>query len=1032
MLFCEFCSGLIYQTKLFRDNFIFSNYRINVGYIYSGYLLIFTVFAISASVSAENWPQYEGTLHQNSSTSTIAGSLTFKWEKRFTGRPLASDSWPETGYASRNIVIYNNKLAIAASNDTTPTNYKNYVTILSCYDGSVLNSITTNQQRGPGRPQFSGAGSNWMEAYDTGMGFSVLGWDPATEILFMANGGDAPGRTGYKVLSNMSPVTHAGTAAWGDIATAYPNLQDRDGRTRANPATVPGGETTLPSDNWDRAANSNDTAFFDISLDGNFVVDAGGSNHLGCVGNHLVNKYTGLRAYREASGPADVIEPPVYSPALQWGATRTFKMWGGVIADGNKMYYIGPSQDINADRDFGESSTSTDIPVPSNQKVDQGLYIVGCNVSYADSRANDGYTGTGIQETANLSVSFVKRHDSPYVNLTSTPAHPANCEDHESYLEIDGFYRNKALLAQGSGVWVAWKPAKSAGVQLIRATASENNTYDLSVGKNRRGQDIWPNISYVSTGGNEYIVYYAANAYYMATNGSTAWTGVETTPLGPSELAVFDVTQRKLKWVYELNNTALSGNYPSLQPNEAMGYFERSRMAAAGNTAYLAWIDSSTVNLTLRIAGFDIIASTPASAPVPFSYDLGVLSASNNRSCVMDLITADGKLYVLITESNVLDTQTHGWTAQRIVCAGGNVVAPAPTYLVSGTIKDGSNNGISAVTVQLGGLASGSRATPASGEFSFSALSSGTYVITPRKTNWVFTPQSSTFTLTADITNQNFVGVYTGTITLCSFSGYVKNSSSQGVNGVSINVTGNENTGTTTDISGLYAFTNLSTGTYTLAPAKTGSTFNPVYTIINLTGNQTVSDIFEVFIASAPVYSLSGYVKDSNNIAISNVALVLTGSSNGSTTTDSAGCYLITNLSNGNYTITPSKTGYVFNPVNIELTINADSRAGQNFTGTVQVPAVSNVRLENNKLNPGKEKTSIICSINKSGKLTINIYTLNGQLVKTVIDEDVSAGTLTKYWDGTNLGNQVVSSGIYLININGPGINETKKVGVIK
>ncbi|OGS21519.1 MAG: hypothetical protein A2252_00065 [Elusimicrobia bacterium RIFOXYA2_FULL_39_19] len=915
--------------------------------------LLKTIFAIlisfiSSITFAENWPQYEGALHQNSSTSTINGTMQFKWERRFTGRPVAEDDYPESGFASRNIVIYDNKLAIAAPNTTSPSDV-NYVSILDCTDGSVLNSITTSQRRGPGRPQFSGAGSNWMEAYDTGIGFSVLGWDPQTEILFMSNGGDGPGRTGYKVLESMSPTPHAGTYGWQTF-TSYPTLQGSDGRTRSNPTTVPSGQTTLPYDNWDRAANSNDTAFFDISLTGTFVVEAGGSNHMGYVGAHLINKYTGLRMYQSYSGVADVLNAGSYSPPIEYNSTRVFKMWGGIIADGNKVYYLCASQDCDRDGSFGEGNNSpVDNPIPGSRKVEQGLYIVGCNVSYADSRENGGYTGTGIQETANVSDFFTRRHDSTYVNLTSTPTHPYNGEDCESYLETDGFYRNKAFLAQGDGVWVAWKPSKAGSVELIRATASEDNAYGLGVGVGRRGQDIWPNISYINTGGNEYIVYYAANAWYKYCNGggNSSWGSTFSPPLGPSELAVFDATQRKLKWTFELNNSSRTGNYPSLQPNEGMGYFERSRMVVSGNNAYIAWIDTTSTNAYLKIAAFDITASTPSSAPTPYSYDLGILSASNKQTSVMDLIAADGKLYAFIVESDALTTQVHGWTAQRVVCVGGDSPVPVATYSVSGSVTDGSN-GITGVTVDLGGLSNGSAATSGSGAFSFSSLSTGTYVITPKKTNWVFTPQSSTITVTTDLTNQNFTGV---NIASQAISGYIKSSSSIPIAGVSVALSGQASSTTVTDGNGYYRFTELLIGTYTIIPSKTDFSFSPsTLTFSPLTVVSQNQNFTGTYTGSTPLYAIIGTIQTSTGTALAGVSLVLSGSANIAAATDSSGQYIFSFLSAGNYVVTPSLPNWAFNPVERTYTaLGADSTA-QNYTAIAVKYAITGQALDANSL----------------------------------------------------------------------------------
>jgi hypothetical protein len=79
-------------------------------------------------------------------------------------------------------------------------------------------------------------------------------------------------------------------------------------------------------------------------------------------------------------------------------------------------------------------------------------------------------------------------------------------------------------------------------------------------------------------------------------------------------------------------------------------------------------------------------------------------------------------------------------------------------------------------------------------------------------------------------------------------------------------------------------------------------------------------------------YSISGIVTDNSGTALSGVTVSLTGASSASTTTDTSGFYRFTGLSNGSYTITPTKTGYTFSPVNRTVSVNGGDVIGQNFT----------------------------------------------------------------------------------------------------
>ena len=80
-------------------------------------------------------------------------------------------------------------------------------------------------------------------------------------------------------------------------------------------------------------------------------------------------------------------------------------------------------------------------------------------------------------------------------------------------------------------------------------------------------------------------------------------------------------------------------------------------------------------------------------------------------------------------------------------------------------------------------------------------------------------------------------------------------------------------------------------------------------------------------------YSLSGQVTPA--AAGNGATATLSGAASGRTTADSSGNFSFTNLSNGNYAITPSKTGYVFTPPSQPVAISGANVTGVNFTGAV-------------------------------------------------------------------------------------------------
>ncbi|HEX9080761.1 MAG TPA: carboxypeptidase regulatory-like domain-containing protein, partial [Holophagaceae bacterium] len=100
--------------------------------------------------------------------------------------------------------------------------------------------------------------------------------------------------------------------------------------------------------------------------------------------------------------------------------------------------------------------------------------------------------------------------------------------------------------------------------------------------------------------------------------------------------------------------------------------------------------------------------------------------------------------------------------ALAVACGGGgggapaaSASSPAATYTLSGVV---SGSVIQGVTVSLGGAATASTATDASGAFSFTGLANGTYQVTPALSGYTFNPASSSVTVNgANVTSISFV-----------------------------------------------------------------------------------------------------------------------------------------------------------------------------------------------------------------------------------------------------------------------------------
>jgi hypothetical protein len=161
-----------------------------------------------------------------------------------------------------------------------------------------------------------------------------------------------------------------------------------------------------------------------------------------------------------------------------------------------------------------------------------------------------------------------------------------------------------------------------------------------------------------------------------------------------------------------------------------------------------------------------------------------------------------------------------------------------------------------------------------------------------------------------------------------TIAGHIADAGANNLSGVTVSLSGSQSASTQTDASGDYNFIGLAaSGTFTVTPSLSPYTFSPTnQTFTNLAANQTAN-----FTGTLPPITISGRVTDIASTGISSVTMTLNGSQTGTAATNSTGNYSFTNLpGGGTYTVTPSKTGLTFDPVNQTFT-NAVTNQTANF-----------------------------------------------------------------------------------------------------
>ena len=95
------------------------------------------------------------------------------------------------------------------------------------------------------------------------------------------------------------------------------------------------------------------------------------------------------------------------------------------------------------------------------------------------------------------------------------------------------------------------------------------------------------------------------------------------------------------------------------------------------------------------------------------------------------------------------------------------------------------------------------------------------------------------------------------------------------------------------------------------------------------------------------------------------------------------------------------------------------------------IPALV-TELKGNYPNPFNPRTTISYSVKDATPVTIGIYNVKGQLVKTLVNEDKAAGNHSITWDGIDDNNQPVSSGVYFYKMLAGKYSSTRKMILMK
>jgi len=84
--------------------------------------------------------------------------------------------------------------------------------------------------------------------------------------------------------------------------------------------------------------------------------------------------------------------------------------------------------------------------------------------------------------------------------------------------------------------------------------------------------------------------------------------------------------------------------------------------------------------------------------------------------------------------------------------------------------------------------------------------------------------------------------------------------------------------------------------------------------------------------------------------------------------------------------------------------------------------------LRQNYPNPFNPATALDFGLSKEGAATVRVLDIHGRLVRTLISGRLPAGQHRATWDGNDSSGRAVASGVYVVELEGSGVVETRKI----
>jgi Bacterial Ig domain len=732
-----------------------------------------------------------------------------------------------------------------------------------------------------------------------------------TGTIFMVNG---PGTDNPGTLSIQVPAEYSQMRFWRN--TSIQNLAS--GKTATLPAGTLGYEWDEDIDNGSRPAGTFDLSSTTVNLTNDLLLDEGGIYGAGTAIHQMTE-------YRAPSG------------ALVFGAGTVQWAWG---------------LDNNHDNPFGSN-------LPADPDMQQAAANLLADMGVLPATLRPGLAIPSKSTDTNPPISTITSPKSGATLQYGIPVTVAGIATDAgggvvAGVEVSGDGGQTWHRATGRTSWsYSWTPLTAGSVTVLSRAVDDSANLEVP----SPGVDVTvpsPPIATdaaVSTDGVSASTTIQSPSFSTNVANELLLAFVTADYLSGANTTITSVTGGGLTWALVVRSNGQSGD------SEIWRAFATSPISAATVTATL----SQSVVSSITIRSFEGVnasgtnGSGAIGATASMNARTGAPSASvtttqnaswvygvgndfdnatprtpgTGQSLVHQYLTATGDTYWVQKQNGptysagtVVRINDTAPTTDRWNLAVVEILpSPSGIFSISGSISPTAAG--AGASVLLTGAVTATVTANASGNFTFAGLPNGSYVVTPSQAGYVFTPSSTSITLSGtSATGVNFTGAQA-----FSISGTI----TPAMSGVLVTLSGASSKSTTTDGSGNYSFPNLVNGSYTITPSNAGFSFSPPSQSVTVNGSN-MSGIN--FTAAATSFSISGNLSSLG----ANATVTLSGAASKSTAADASGNYSFATLANGSYTITPTKSGYTFTPVSQNVSVNGANVSGVNFSAQALAP----------------------------------------------------------------------------------------------